>query len=683
MIERRRLDDQFIAGGRGNRPWNGAARTQRLLRQSRLHRDNHIVRHLPHKNAAITAGRYQMLAVICELQSGNQFAVAVHARHALGRIVVVHAQRFIRARCGNVDAAQVQAQLDQAALVRMRALERFCVLGILRAINANVAILARGQNVLAIAVDLHVVQRVLARAIVAAQQLIILERAENDRFVCATRHHLERQSGADELHRSYTTRMVVQRLQNLIVLVDIEHVDKTIATSAGQQPSLDLVIRVLEAQHFRVVRLDGGEQFQRAHIVDANVAAAIARRQMMPFRADLHAAHPIAAVIARRLLHIQYGIVHVLNMRKLIVDVEHLQQLLAVDIFAVDFVVLVAVQSPHANRVVRRARQKAIGRQIVHQIVLQCVIWHSFNAPNARRMVQKRMALADPSNVPCVPHIQTVIVVNATELHTCLVEHHGNGVGIFGGRRHIGDVIDVHALRHVHAQVVGARQCGHIFEILRAEHAHNRFGTSDQNVFAAYAQTIGGQCAARYPFVQHPAAVELHQMAVACDGIGAFGEGATATGHRTKVIVAQLTQNGTASHQRYGLLVLAATLQIPVFDVAIAHRHEVIAIFAEADGYDFGTDFVRGNFQVLLPIEHIDDHVMLAADRHQVFAGRRKCNATDGVFVAEEFGHYGAAGRVATDAAWHIVIAIAGCAVQFPHFYRGILAAFTGRNVSV
>lgn len=153
-----------------------------------------------------------MLAIVGEFQTGHQFTVAVHARHAFGRIIIVDAERLIRARCRNVNAAQIQTQLDQTAIVRMRSFERFRVLGILGAINSYVSILTRGQYVFAVAVNLHVIQRILAGAIVAAQKLILLKRSEYDRFVGTARHHLKCQTATDELHRSYTARMIVQRL---------------------------------------------------------------------------------------------------------------------------------------------------------------------------------------------------------------------------------------------------------------------------------------------------------------------------------------------------------------------------------------------------------------------------------------------------------------------------------------
>lgn len=174
-----------------------------------------------------------MLAVVGEFETGNKFAVTIHLRHALVRVVIVDTERLISAGCCDVNTAQIQTQLDQRSLIRMRALECLRVLGILRSVNANVAILTSRQNVLRRAVDLHVVKRVFPGAIVAPGELIVLIVSEDDRLIGTARNHLNGETAADELHRSDAARVIVERLQNLIFVLDVEHVNETIATGAG------------------------------------------------------------------------------------------------------------------------------------------------------------------------------------------------------------------------------------------------------------------------------------------------------------------------------------------------------------------------------------------------------------------------------------------------------------------
>lgn len=69
---------------------------------------------------------------------------------------------------------------------------------------------------------------------------------------------------------------------------------------------------------------------------------------------------------------------------------------------------------------------------------------------------------------------------------------------------------------------------------------------------------------------------------------------------------------------------LCTALEIPELDVAIADRHKVAAVVAEAHGHHFGADLIRGDLHVGLPVEHVHDHVVLGANRHQVLAVGRE-----------------------------------------------------------
>lgn len=87
-------------------------------------------------------------------------------------------------------------------------------------------------------------------------------------------------------------------------------------------------------------------------------------------------------------------------------------------------------------------------------------------------------------------------------------------------------------------------------------------------------------------------------MATANDGIRALRVHALAAGHRAKVVVPEVAENCTAPHQRRRVFVLCAALQVPELDVAIADRHKVAAVVAEADRDHLGAHLIRGDLYV-------------------------------------------------------------------------------------
>lgn len=143
-----------------------------------------------------------------------------------------------------------------------------------------------------------------------------------------------------------------------------------------------------------------------------------------------------------------------------------------------------------------------------------------------------------------------------SHLGSLLVKNHGNAVRKFGLLRHRHNVIDLDALGHVHAQVVGPRQGGHILQRGRVEDPNNGLGTAHENEALVDAEAVGVAGAALHPLVQQAAGAELHQMTLTRDGVRALRTDALATCHRTEVVVPQITQNGAASHQGNWILVL-------------------------------------------------------------------------------------------------------------------------------
>ena len=65
------------------------------------------------------------------------------------------------------------------------------------------------------------------------------------------------------------------------------------------------------------------------------------------------------------------------------------------------------------------------------------------------------------SDVPDIPDIETVVVVDNAHSSVLLVVGHGAGVGVLGVVGVGGHVGDGQPLGHVHAQVVRPRQRGH------------------------------------------------------------------------------------------------------------------------------------------------------------------------------------------------------------------------------
>ena len=52
----------------------------------------------------------------------------------------------------------------------------------------------------------------------------------------------------------------------------------------------------------------------------------------------------------------------------------------------------------------------------------------------------------------------------------------------------------------------------------------------------------------------------------------------------------------------------------------VAGCDKVVAIFREGDGFDFGGDLVGGDFNVVVPIPDVDNHVLLRTHGHHIFA---------------------------------------------------------------
>lgn len=73
-----------------------------------------------------------------------------HGRHALAGDVIEHGDGLVRAGGGHVQSAAVHRDLDEGAVLADGALEGLGVFAVAHGVHADVAVLAGGQNVLAI-----------------------------------------------------------------------------------------------------------------------------------------------------------------------------------------------------------------------------------------------------------------------------------------------------------------------------------------------------------------------------------------------------------------------------------------------------------------------------------------------------------------------------------------------------
>ena len=116
--------------------------------------------------------------------------------------------------------------------------------------------------------------------------------------------------------------------------------------------------------HLSIVRLNLAQLVHELELVDPDVAGPVSTRQVLPVGADADAPHTVPLVVQRVLLAGLETCVRLLDEAELRVDVESLEELLAVDVPPVQGVgrhLLVHVPDP--DRVVGAAGDEAAGRQ--------------------------------------------------------------------------------------------------------------------------------------------------------------------------------------------------------------------------------------------------------------------------------------------------------------------------------
>ena len=191
---------------------------------------------------------------------------------------------------------------------------------------------------------------------------------EDDALVRPAAHHLAGVScvARQEPHRCDARAVVVKGRQEAVVLARVEHVDESVPGGGGQVAlgAVGRIEAVLEAEDLGIMGLDLAELVHELELVDPDVAGPVAAGQMLPVGADPDAPHTVPLVVQRVLLPGLEAGVRLLDEAELGVDVEGLEQLLAVDVPPVQGVGRhLGVHVPDPDRVVRAAGDEAAGRE--------------------------------------------------------------------------------------------------------------------------------------------------------------------------------------------------------------------------------------------------------------------------------------------------------------------------------
>jgi len=126
---------------------------------------------------------------------------------------------------------------------------------------------------------------------------------------------------------------------------------------------------------------------------------------------------------------------------------------------------------------------------------------------------------------------------NDCYLRALLVKDHGNAVWKLGLLWHRHNVINLNALRDIHAQIMGSRERRHVFQGGRIEDAYDGLGTTDENEAFVDTNAVGVAGTTLHPLVEQTPWAELNQMTLSGDGICALRADSFAAGNRTKIIV--------------------------------------------------------------------------------------------------------------------------------------------------
>ena len=160
--------------------------------------------------------------------------------------------------------------------------------------------------------------------------------SEYDGLVSSTTHHLSTISSLtrQEPHRGDAGAVVVQGGEEAVVLASVEHVDESVSAGAGQVTLSHTGSgqTVLQTQNLGIVSLDLTQLVHELELVNSDVARPVSTGQVLTIGTDSDAPHTIPLIIERVLLpSLQRG-VRLLDEPQLRVNVQGLEQLLAVDV---------------------------------------------------------------------------------------------------------------------------------------------------------------------------------------------------------------------------------------------------------------------------------------------------------------------------------------------------------------
>lgn len=218
----------------------------------------------------------------------------------------------------------MQAYFDEGSFLGIRAFVRLALFPCRHIINSNISVLARCNHLSVSKADLHVVQRcfthnyvisdkhwrvsLLKKKPISSTILNILlpnywlEMSEDDGFVGSARSQPQPVSLAQKFYGCNGRTVIVERLHERVVIIGVEDVDQSVTGSRGQKAVLGWSWTVLQAQNFSVVRLDPTDFLKGHHVVNSNVALAVARGHVLAVRADSDRPHSVLAVVILRVV---------------------------------------------------------------------------------------------------------------------------------------------------------------------------------------------------------------------------------------------------------------------------------------------------------------------------------------------------------------------------------------------
>ena len=390
-----------------------------------------------------------MPGVVREHEAGHEVRVAAQRAHQLPRLEVVHADGFIRARGREVGLGPVQRHPVQGpVLARGPPQDPRLVLVAGGGEDPHCSVLARGEDLPLTRPECHVVGDGFADDVLGPGQrdaalLVRGDLAADDGAVRAGGHQDVVLAHGQEIHGGDHGAVLVHRRQELEVVVDIEHVDESVAAGAGEEP----VAREPQGGDLGVVSLDPAELGVGPGVMDPDVAAAVSTRDVVLVRTDFDTLDP------------RLGVLPLLLATLLAPEGQDLLQV-ALEAGVGEGSV---VHAPHADRVIVAAgHQAGAGPQAALERV---------HRPDAGGVEVGGGEDAGVGHVGDVPGDEGVVAVDDAQAAVGLLERHGDNVG---------DGSDL-----------GSGEAADVLEAGGGEAADDSLGAADQDEVETSAQSGG------------------------------------------------------------------------------------------------------------------------------------------------------------------------------------------------